>query len=117
MVHGFMCLIFSSALSLQCLNNRFYIPTVFHIRNKYGIRSFHDNCLHGLKPNLKGIQRHVDNTLMKVTALNPHIGYDKAAAIAKRAHQDGLTLKEAAVRMGILTEEQFDKFLKIEDMV
>ncbi len=81
------------------------------------IRSFHDNCLKGLKPNLKGIRKHVDNTLMKVTALNPHIGYDKASAIAKKAHRDGLTLKEAAVRMGILTEEQFDTFLKIEDMV
>ena len=56
-------------------------------------------------------------SLMLVTALNPHIGYDKAAAIAKKAHKEGLSLKEAAVALGHLTAEQFDQWVKPEDMV
>jgi len=79
--------------------------------------SFNDRCMAGLSPNKEGISRHLNNTLMVVTALNPVIGYDNSAKIAKKAHAEGLTLKEAAVRLGILTEEEFDAHLNIKDMV
>jgi fumarate hydratase, class II len=82
-----------------------------------GIQSFNTNCLLGLEPDHEGIKRHLNNTLMVVTALNQHIGYDNAAKIAKTAHAEGLTLREAAVKSGILSPEQFDEYLKIEDMV
>jgi len=73
--------------------------------------SFDENCAKGIEPNKELIQRHVDNSLMLVTALNTHIGYDKAAKIAKTAHQNGTTLKEEAVNLGFLTEEQFDEWV------
>ncbi len=79
--------------------------------------SFNSNCLEGLEPDREGIQKHLDNTLMVVTALNPHVGYDNAAKIAKIAFKEKLTLKEAAVKLGILTEKQFDDYVRVEDMV
>jgi len=79
--------------------------------------SFNDNCAVGIEPNLPFIERHLQNSLMLVTALNPHIGYDKAAAIAKRAHKEGTTLKEAALAYGYLTAEEFDKWVVPADMV
>ncbi|WP_077304550.1 class II fumarate hydratase [Terribacillus halophilus] len=79
--------------------------------------SFHDNCAVGIEPNHKTIEENLTNSLMLVTALNPHIGYEKAAKIAKTAHKEDVTLKEAAVRLGLLTEEQFDEMVKPEDMV
>lgn len=79
--------------------------------------SFNSNCLEGLEPDREGIQKHLDNTLMVVTALNPHLGYDNAAKIAKTAFKEKLTLKEAAVKLGILTEKQFDDYVRVEDMV
>ncbi len=82
-----------------------------------GMRSFHDRCLKGLEPNLSKIKEYVDGTLMVVTALNPHIGYDNAAKIAKTAFYDGSTLKEAAVKLGIITAEEYDTYVKLEDMV
>ncbi|WCR28884.1 class II fumarate hydratase [Paenibacillus thiaminolyticus] len=81
------------------------------------MQSFHDHCVVGIEPNRKVIQRNLEQSLMLVTALNPHIGYEKAAAIAKLAHQEGLTLKEAALRTGLLTEEQFDDIVKPQSMV
>ncbi len=78
---------------------------------------FVDHCLSGLKPNEKIIATHVENTLMLVTALNQHIGYDKAAKIAKTAHHEGLTLKAAALKLGYLTEEEFKKWVRPEDMI
>lgn len=79
--------------------------------------SFNDHCAIGIEPNLAVIDRHLEQSLMLVTALNPHIGYEKAAAIAKLAHKEGLTLKEAALRSGYLSSEQFDSIVRPEDMI
>lgn len=73
--------------------------------------AFNDNCAVGLEPNLPKIQHNLAINLMQVTALNRHIGYDKAAAIAKKAHKEGTSLKEAALALGYLTEEEFDKWV------
>jgi fumarate hydratase class II len=73
-------------------------------------------CAQGIEPNRARIQENLDRSLMLVTALNPHIGYDNAARIAKKAHQDGTTLKEAAVALGLLTAEQFDKWVDARRM-
>lgn len=78
--------------------------------------SFNDNCAVGIEPNTPFIQRHLENSLMLVTALNPHIGYENAAAIAKKAHKEGTSLREAALALGLLTNEQFDEWVKPEDM-
>lgn len=74
-------------------------------------RSFDKNCAVGIEPNKAAIKKHLDNSLMLVTALNTHIGYDKAADIAKTAHKNGTTLKEEAVNLGYLTAEQFDAWV------
>lgn len=79
--------------------------------------SFNDNCAIGIEPNHKNIAEHVNNSLMLVTALNTHIGYEKAAKIAKTAHQNGTTLKEEAINLGYLTEQEFNEWVKPEDMV
>ena len=79
--------------------------------------SFNDHCAVGIEPNLPRIKELVDKSLMLVTALNPHIGYENAAKIAKTAHKNGTTLKEEAINLGLLTSEQFDKWVKPEDMV
>lgn len=73
--------------------------------------SFRKNCVEGIEPNLVKIREYLDNSLMLVTALNPHIGYDKAAQIAKKAHKDNSTLKEAAIALDFLTEEEFDRWV------
>jgi fumarate hydratase class II len=80
------------------------------------MKSFNDNCLIGMEPNLPYIQRNLEQSLMLVTALNPHIGYENAASIAKTAHKEGLTLKEA-LRSGLLTEEQFNQIVRPELMI
>jgi fumarate hydratase class II len=79
--------------------------------------SFNDHCAIGIKPNYEGIKNHLDNSLMLVTALNPHIGYDNAANIATKAHQENTSLREAALSLGLLTNEQFDEWVKPEDMI
>ena len=79
--------------------------------------SFNDNCAVGILPNLPEIKKHLENSLMLVTALNPHIGYENAAKIAKKAHKENKTLREAAVELGLLTSEQFTEWVKPEDMV
>lgn len=78
--------------------------------------SFTDNAVSGIQPNLKRIKELLDNSLMLVTALNPHIGYEKAAQIAKAAHKNGTTLREEAVKLGFLTGEEFDQWVRPEDM-
>uniref|UniRef100_A0A5S6PZW8 fumarate hydratase n=2 Tax=Trichuris muris TaxID=70415 RepID=A0A5S6PZW8_TRIMR len=80
-------------------------------------RSFTKNCVVGIKANEERIGRLMKESLMLVTALNPHIGYDKAAQIAKLAHKDGTTLKEAALKLGFLSSEQFDEWVKPEQML
>jgi fumarate hydratase class II len=79
--------------------------------------SFNDKCAVGIRPLEDNIRKHVESSLMLVTALNPHIGYYKAAEIAQTAHKNGSTLKETALQLGYLTEEQFNEWLKPEDMV
>lgn len=79
--------------------------------------SFDVHCAQGIEPNREVIKRHLDNSLMLVTALNTHIGYDKSAKIAKTAHQNGTTLKEEAVNLGFLTAEQFDEWVNPMDMI
>ena len=82
-----------------------------------GCLSFDKNCVSGITPNLAQIKRHLNNSLMLVTALNPHIGYDKAAAIAKHAHAEGLTLKESAQALNLLTAEEFDGLVVPNKMI
>mgnify|MGYP003863018613 FL=1 len=79
--------------------------------------SFNDNCAKGIEPNYADIKKNLDNSLMLVTALNTHIGYDNAAKIAKKAHKENLTLKAAAIALGLLTDAQFDEWVKPESMV
>lgn len=79
--------------------------------------SFTDNAVVGIEPNLPMIRRHLDRSLMLVTALNPVIGYEKAAKIAQKAHKEDKTLKEAALELGYLTEEEFDHYIRPENMV
>ena len=81
-----------------------------------GMRSFEEHCARGIQPERERIAELVDRSLMLVTALNPHIGYDRAAQIAKRAHQEGTTLREAAVASGHLTGEEFDAWVVPERM-
>jgi len=81
------------------------------------VRSFHDHCVVGIEPNMEQLAHHVSNSLMLVTALNPHIGYENAAKIAKHAHENGLTLKESALQSGLLTEEQFDQIVDPSKMI
>ena len=80
-------------------------------------RSFTENCVLGIEANVERIEKLRDESLMLVTALNPHIGYDNAAKIAKKAHKEGTTLKAAALALGLLTEEQFDQWVRPENMV
>lgn len=79
--------------------------------------SFEENCIAGMKPNLKRIEELKGQSLMLVTALTPYIGYDKAAKAAKKAHEDGTTLKAAVLEMGLMTATEFDQRVKPEDMV
>jgi fumarate hydratase class II len=82
-----------------------------------GARSFNDNCAVGIEPNRERVDTLLNESLMLVTALNPHIGYDKAAQIAKKAHKEGTTLKAAALALGYVTEQQFDEWVRPKDMV
>lgn len=82
-----------------------------------GMRSFTKNCVIGIEADEKRIDKLLNESLMLVTALNPHIGYDNAAKIAKKAHNDGTTLKEAAITLNLLTESQFEDWIKPIDMI
>jgi fumarate hydratase class II len=81
-----------------------------------GIRSFNDRCARGIEPNVKRIRQHLDNSLMLVTALNPHIGYEKAAQISLLAYREDLSLRDAALKLGYLTAEQFDEWVRPAEM-
>jgi len=78
---------------------------------------FTEKCVEGIEPNLVNIKKNLEESLMLVTALNPHVGYDNAAKIAKKAHAENTTLKQAAVALELLTEEEFDKFVCPENMI
>lgn len=79
--------------------------------------SFTENCVQGIQANKERISDLLHNSLMLVTALNNRVGYDNAAAAAKKAHKEGTSLKEAAVALGIVTEQQFDEWVRPEDMI
>ena len=79
--------------------------------------SFNDHCAVGIEPNRANLKKNLDNSLMLVTALNTHIGYEKAAKIAKTAHENGTTLKEEAVNLGYLTGKQFDEWVDPAKMI
>jgi fumarate hydratase class II len=78
--------------------------------------SFREKCIVGIEPDRECIKEHLENSLMLVTALAPHIGYDKASEIAKAAHKRGTTLREEALRLGHVTAEQFERWVRPEDM-
>jgi fumarate hydratase, class II len=79
-------------------------------------RTFREFLVEGFEPDYPQIDRHLHNSLMLVTALNPVIGYDRAADVAKKAHKEGTTLKEAALALGYLTEDEFDAAVRPEEM-
>ncbi len=81
------------------------------------INSFNKNCLKGIKPNKKNISNHLNNSLMLVTSLNKSIGYDNAAKIAKKAYKENITLKEAGIKLGLISEKDFDKIVDPKKMI
>jgi fumarate hydratase class II len=81
------------------------------------IKSFNDNCVSGIKANREKMHANLHNSLMLVTSLNPYIGYENAAKTAKKAYSENISLKEACVSLGFLTEEEFDRVFKPEEMV
>ena len=116
-----------AAVAIGGMNGHFELNVfkpliVFNVLNSVRLlsdacTSFAENCVEGIQANTRNIQKHLENSLMLVTALNPHIGYDKAAAIAKAAHKNGTTLKQEAVKLGYLTEEQFEAWVKPSEMI
>lgn len=116
-----------AAITIGGMNGHFqlnvYMPMmIYNLLNSINLIaeasiSFQNNCVVGIKPNLHNIEKHLDNTLMLVTALSPHLGYDNAAMIAKKAHQEEKTLKQAAIESGLLNEEEFEKIVKPEKMI
>lgn len=101
--------VFKPVIVFNCLNSIRLISDA--------CESFTDHCVVGITANKTQIKKHLDNSLMLVTALNPHIGYDNAAKIAKTAHKNGTTLKEEAVNLGLLTAEKFDEVVRPETMI
>ena len=79
--------------------------------------SFHDNCVAGIKANREKMQGNLHNSLMLVTALNPHIGYENAARVAKKAYAENISLRESCISLGYLTAEEFDRVFHPEQMV
>ncbi|WP_312930361.1 lyase family protein, partial [Stutzerimonas nitrititolerans] len=82
-----------------------------------GCRNFNSHCIAGMEPDTERMAEHLERGLMLVTALNPHIGYDKAAEIAKKAYAEGSTLREAALELGYLSNEEFDQWVRPETML
>ncbi len=102
--------------------NVFKPVIIFNVLNSIRLisdacESFTDHCVVGIEANKVNIQKHLENSLMLVTSLNPHIGYDNAAKVAKKAHKENKTLKEVAVELGLLTPEKFDEVVRPEKMV
>lgn len=102
--------------------NVFKPVIIFNVLNSIRLlsdacESFTDHCVIGIEANVENIRKHVENSLMLVTALNPVIGYDNAAKVAKKAHAENKTLKQAAVELGLLTTEKFDEIVRPEKMI
>ncbi len=79
--------------------------------------SFSEKCISGIEANQDKISEHLENSLMLVTSLNPHIGYDNAAKIAKHAHENGITLRQSATQLELLNDEEFDLWVRPEEML
>jgi len=117
----------NTAVTIAGSNGNFelnvYKPVIiFNVLNSIRLlsdacESFTEHCVIGIEANTANIKKHLDNSLMLVTALNPHIGYDNAAKVAKKAFAENITLKEAAVSLGFLTAEKFDAIVKPQDMI
>ena len=115
------------AISLGCSNGNFqlnvYKPLIAHniLRSirllADAMHSFRRFCIDGLQLNVQRIETNLEQSLMLVTALTPKIGYDKAAAIAKEAHESGSTLKEAAVKLQLLSADEFDRWVQPREMI
>lgn len=102
--------------------NVFKPVIVFNVLNSVRLladacASFKDHCVDGIQANTQQIEKHMNNSLMLVTALNPHVGYDNAAKIAKNAYEKNITLKESAVLLGFMSSEDFDKWVRPQDMI
>lgn len=102
--------------------NVFKPVLIFNLLQSIGLladacKSFTRHCVIGIKPNRENIRKHLTDSLMLATALNPHIGYDKAAKVARKAHEENITLKEAAVALKFLTPKQFDEIVRPESML
>jgi fumarate hydratase class II len=102
--------------------NVFKPVIIFNVLNSIRLisdacESFTDHCVVGIEANKVNIKKHLDNSLMLVTALNPVIGYDNAAKVAKKAHKENTTLKQSAMELGLLTSEKFDEVVRPEKMV
>ena len=102
--------------------NAFKPVIIFNVINSInllsdGIQSFCNNCLEGITLNKDNINKHVQNSLMLVTALNKHIGYDNSAKIAKKAFNDNITLREAALKLKLVTSKEFDKIVDPKKMI
>ena len=102
--------------------NAFKPVIIFNVINSInllsdGINSFCKNCLKNITINKKNINKHLNNSLMLVTALNKHIGYDNAAKIAKKAYKENLTLREAAVKLNLVSEKEFNKIVNPKKMI
>ncbi len=102
--------------------NVFKPVIVFNVLNSIRLlgdacQSFTENCVNGIEANKQQISNHLNNSLMLVTALNPHVGYDKAAKIAKNAHEKNITLKESAIVLGFMSGEDFDRLVRPEEMI
>lgn len=102
--------------------NVFKPVIIFNVLNSIRLisdacESFTDHCVVGIEANIVNVKKHLENSLMLVTALNPHIGYDNAAKVAKKAHAENKTLKEAVVELGLLTAEKFDEVVRPEKMI
>jgi fumarate hydratase, class II len=96
--------------------NTFKPIILYNVLVSAGCRSFDERCVRGLEPNLEKIREHLEGSLVGAPALNPHIGYEKAAQIALLAERQGITLREAAVQSGAVTESQFDEWVRLEEM-
>ena len=118
---------YDTAVSMACSQGHFELnvnkPMIAHNLLESiqlladGMTSFNDHCLSGLQPNQKIIQKHLEQSLMLVTALTPEIGYDKACEIANLAHKDDCTLKEATLKLGYINESEFDQLIDPSKMV
>jgi len=110
-VRGALDVVVYAFIPLPSPSSSFPLPPIFCLRN------FREYALEGLSVNEDKLNKYVHESLMTVTALNPHIGYDKAAKIAMKAHHEKSTLREAALALGYLTAEEFDEWLQPEKMV